>query len=45
MIGGVSRSKIHDKLYLHWDEFMFSVVEVVDEDKLSDREKFFINLY
>lgn len=45
MIGGVSRSKIHDKLFLHWDEFMFSVVEVVDDDKLSDREKFYINLY
>ena len=45
-IGGVARSQIHDALYLHWDEFYFSVLEVVDNDsKLSEREKYYINFY
>ena len=45
-IGGVARSQIHDALYLHWDEFYFSVLEVVeDETRLSEREKYYINFY
>ena len=45
-IGGVARSQIHDMLYLHWDEFYFSVLEVVsDEARLSEREKYYINFY
>lgn len=45
-IGGVARSQIHDALYLHWDEFYFSVLEVLpDDSKLSEREKYYINFY
>lgn len=45
-IGGVARSQIHDALYLHWDEFYFSILEVVDnESNLSEREKYYINFY
>lgn len=45
-IGGVARSQIHDALYLHWDEFYFSVLEVLDDDsKLSEREKYYIKFY
>lgn len=45
-IGGVARSQIHDALYLHWDEFYFSILEIVDnESNLSEREKYYINFY
>lgn len=46
LIGTVSRSKIHDALYKHWDEFTFEVLEKVeDESMLSSREKYYINFY
>ena len=44
-IGTVKRSNIHSALYKHWDEFTFSVLEVVDSSKLSEREKFYIQLF
>lgn len=45
-IGGVAKSQIHDALYLHWDEFYFSILEIVDnETQLSEREKYYINFY
>lgn len=44
-IGGVSRSKIHDSLFMHWDEFVFSVLEETSKDKLSEREKYYINFF
>ena len=45
-IGGVARSQIHDALYLHWDEFYFSILEIVNnESNLSEREKYYINFY
>lgn len=44
-IGGVSRSKVHDALYLHWDEFTFSVIEETTKDQLSAREKYYINFF
>lgn len=44
-IGSISHQVIHDKLYAHWDEFAFSIVEEVKDDKLSDREKFYISTF
>ena len=45
-IGTVARSKIHDALFRHWDEFTFEILEVVsDEAKLSQREKYYISFY
>jgi hypothetical protein len=45
-IGTVARSKIHNALFNHWDEFTFEILErVEDETKLSTREKFYINFY
>lgn len=45
-IGTVARSKIHDALFRHWDEFTFEILEVVDDEmKLSQREKYYINFY
>lgn len=45
-IGTVARSKIHEVLFLHWDDFTFEILEKVkDENKLSSREKYYINFY
>ena len=45
-IGTVARSKIHDALFRHWDEFTFEILEEVSyESKLSQREKYYINFY
>lgn len=45
-IGTVARSKIHDALFKHWDEFTFEILEEIgDESKLSQREKYYINFY
>ena len=44
-IGGVSRSKVHDALYLHWDEFTFSILEKTTKECLSEREKYYINFF
>lgn len=45
-IGTVARSKIHNALFNHWDEFTFEILEKVDDEtKLSTREKFYINFY
>ena len=45
-IGTVARSKIHDALFRHWDEFTFEILEEVNnESELSQREKYYINFY
>lgn len=44
-IGTVSRSKLHDALFLHWDEYIFSVLEIVPKDQLSTREKYYISFF
>ena len=44
-IGGIKRQPIHDALFGHWDEFTFSVVEEVKDDKLSEREKYYISFF
>ena len=45
-IGDVAKSKIHEALYLHWDEFYFSILEnVSDEDNILERERFYINFF
>lgn len=44
-IGTISHQVIHDALYGHWDEFTFSIIEEVKDDKLSDREKFYISTF
>lgn len=45
-IGTISRSNIHKALFNHWDEYSFSIVEEVkNEDKLSERERYYINFY
>lgn len=45
-IGGIKRQKIHDNLFKHWDNFTFSIIEVVNENNsLSEREKYWISFY
>jgi len=44
-IGTIKRQNIHDALYNHWDEFTFTILEEVKDDKLGDREKFYINFF
>ena len=44
-IGTIKRQNIHDALYNHWDEFTFTIIEEVKDDKLGDREKFYINFF
>ena len=45
-ISTISHQKIHDALFGNWDKFMFSIIEEVGEDqKLSDREKFYIETF
>ena len=44
-IGGVKKSKIHSMLFNNWDNFTFSVVEVVENANLSEREKYYIQFF
>lgn len=45
-IGTISHQYIHDALFGHWDEFMFYILEEVqDANKLNEREKYYINFY
>lgn len=45
-IGTAARSAIHDALFGHWGNFVFEVLEEVeDESKLGEREKFYISFY
>ena len=41
----IAKQKIHEALYGNWGDFTFTVLEQVDKDKLSEREKFYIDLY
>lgn len=45
-LGQLTRQQIHKALFGNWDKFMFSIIEEVGEDqKLSDREKFYIETF
>lgn len=45
-IGTVSKNYIHEALFNHWDEFTFTILEIVkDEKELSSREKYYIDFY
>lgn len=44
-IGTIKQQPIHKALFNHWDEFTFFVLEEVTNDKLGEREKFYINLF
>ena len=45
-IGDVAKSKIHEALYLHWDEFYFSILENVSpDDNILERERFYIDFF
>ena len=45
-IGSAARSKIHEALFNHWDEFTFEILEKIEkETDLSLREKYYINFY
>ena len=44
-IGGIKHQNIHDALFEHWDEFTFSIMEEVVDNKLSEREKYYINFF
>lgn len=45
-IGTLSNQKIHEALNGNWNNFSFSIIEEVDPDqKLSDREKFYIEMF
>lgn len=44
-IGGVKKSKIHSMLFNNWDKFTFSIIEVVENANLSEREKYYIQFF
>ena len=45
-LGQLTRQQIHKALFGNWDKFMFSIIEEVGKDqKLSDREKFYIETF
>ena len=44
-IGTIKHQPIHDALYKNWDNFTFSIIEEVKDDKLSEREKYYINFF
>lgn len=44
-IGTIKRQPIHEALFNHWDEFTWSILEEVKDNKLSEREKYYINFY
>ena len=44
-IGGIKRQPIHDALFGHWDEFTFRVIEEVKDEKLSEKEKYYISFF
>lgn len=44
-IGTIKRQPIHEALYKNWDNFTFSILEEVKDEKLGDREKFYINFF
>ncbi|MDV3427666.1 MAG: GIY-YIG nuclease family protein [Bacillota bacterium] len=44
-IGTIKRQPVHDALYNDWDNFTFSIIEEVKDDKLNEREKFYINFF
>ena len=44
-IGTIKRQPIHDALFNNWDGFTWSIIEEVKDDKLSEREKYYINFY
>lgn len=44
-IGGIKRQPIHDALFGHWDEFTFRVIEEVKDEKLSEKEKYYIGFF
>jgi hypothetical protein len=43
-IGKVAKTKIHEKLYKNWDEFIFEILEE-DISDLASREKYYISFY
>ena len=44
-IGTNSNSLFHQALYKNWDNFKFTVLEEVNTNALTEREKFYISLY
>ena len=45
-IGSIKKNYIHQALDGHWDEFSFSIIEVVSDNvKLGDREKYYISFF
>lgn len=44
-IGGIKRQNIHEVLFNHWDEYTFSIIEIVTNAKLNEREKFYIGFF
>lgn len=44
-ISVISKQKIHEALYGNWESFTFTVLEQVEKEKLSERERFYIDLY
>jgi len=44
-IGTAKRSYIHDNLFNNWDNFTFSIIEIVDKEELSEKEKYYIKFF
>ena len=44
-IGGIKKQKIHEALFKHWDEYTFSILEVVTKETLNEKEKYYISFF
>lgn len=44
-IGTIKKNNIHEALFGNWDDFCFSIIEVVSDSKLSEREKYYISFF
>ena len=44
-ISQISHQLIHDAMFGRWDEFSFSVVEKVNKENITEKEKFYINTF
>lgn len=44
-IGGIKKQLVHEAMFGHWDEFTFSIIEEVQNEKISEREKYYISFF
>ena len=44
-IGGIKKQLVHEAMFGHWDEFTFSIIEEVQNEKIGEREKYYISFF